>query len=227
MKKIYVSIVDDHTLFSSALAESLEKNDKISIAFTAVDGIEFFTKHELAKRKPDVVLMDLKMDKMDGMETTKKLKELHPNIKIIVITMHKEESYILKMISFGVDGYLFKNVDTEIVLEAIIEVNNGEKYFNSKVLSTIVNRYSTHEKSIKKRLSIENGISKRELEVLNLLCQAKTAKEIGSLLFISERTVEVHRSSLLGKTNSKNTIELVLYAIKNKIVKLEWDTSLL
>ncbi len=220
MKDILISIVDDQKLLLSTLSGLLNLQEGIRVVYTASDGVDFFDKLEHANELPDIVLMDLSMPNMDGIEATKKLRITHPHIKVIIITMHDEDPYILSMIEYGVEGYLFKNVDIKEIVNAIVAVYNGEKYYDRKVLLRIANRYS---EQIEFDQCFSNNtdlhITNRELEILKLLCKAETAKEIGEKLNISERTVEVHRNSLLKKTNSKNTTALVLFALYENIVK--------
>lgn len=220
MRNIRIGVVDDHRLFTQTLAKILDNEKGISTLFTASSGTDLFKKLKRYKTLPDVILMDLQMPEMNGLKASIKLKKEYPTIRIIVITMHTEESYILSLIENGVDGYLFKDTEPVDVTRAIESVYNGEKYFNQKVIQAI-----SRGLEIKKNNNLcfnksTLPISFRELDVLKLICEGKKAIEIADELNISKKTVDAHRNSLLAKTHSRNIIALVVYAIRNNLVEV-------
>ncbi len=218
MKNIIVAIVDDHLLFADSLALMLSSDNGITVGFKASSGKDFFKKLKMAETKPDVVLMDIEMPEMNGIKATEKLKKNYPNIKVIVVTMHYDEAYIISMLEHGANGYLFKNTDSAELIKAIYAVSKNELYYNKKTLLSINSSISHNDcyKSLRKKVDITT----RELEILKLICEAMTAEEIGDELSISSRTVESHRQKLLLKTDSRNIIALVIYAFINNLVPI-------
>jgi len=218
MKNILVAVVDDHLLFTDSLSLVLDNEEGISVIMKASNGVEFFNKLKKADRAPDVVLMDIGMPEMNGIKATMKLKREYPNIKVIVVTMHYDDSYIISMLENGANGYLFKDTDPLELVRAIIAVNEGEIYYNKRTLEAIRANISLNKNFNPNFKRTE--ISKREMDVLTLICEAKTAEEIGAELSISKRTVETHRQNLLMKTQSRNIIALVVYAFSLNLVQL-------
>ena len=212
MNIIKTILVDDHTLFRKGMRFLLDEYDDIKIIAEASNGKELLD--ILSKEKADVVLIDIEMPVMNGIEATQKAMELYSDLKIISLSMYGEEEYYYKMINAGAKGFILKNSDIDEVTTAIRTVMNGATYFSSDVLYNVVKNIT--EVSEKK----ENlpQLSEREAEVLKLICKGLSNEEIGEILFISKRTVEKHRANLLSKTNCKNTANLVMFAIDNKLI---------
>lgn len=212
MDIIKTILVDDHTLFRKGMRFLLDEYDDIEIIAEASNGKELL--NILSKEKADVVLIDIEMPVMNGIEATQKAMELYSDLKIISLSMYGEEEYYYKMINAGAKGFILKNSDIDEVTTAIRTVMNGATYFSSDVLYNVVKNIT--EVSEKK----ENlpQLSERETEVLKLICKGLSNEEIGEILFISKRTVEKHRANLLSKTNCKNTANLVMFAIDNKLI---------
>jgi len=226
MRNIWVAIVDDHLLFTSFMAHVLNDLRGISVVLTAKDGVDFFEKLKKTDKKPDVVLMDIEMPKMDGLKATKKLQKNYPEIKVIIVTMHTDDSFILALIESGADGYLFKNAEPKELEKAIVSVREGEKHFNKEALYAISTNM-VRNKNVKHRLTKKGiALSNRETQVLELLCEAKNTREISDTLNISERTVESHRQNLLLKTESKNAAALLIYALSHDLAPLKRDPLL-
>jgi DNA-binding NarL/FixJ family response regulator len=207
MKKISVYIVDDHTLFREGLAFLLKNCKSISEVKEAQNGEEFL--EHAGNFKPDVVLMDIEMPGISGVETTKIILEHTPNLKVIALSMHSDENFYTEMIEAGAKGFLLKNSHFDDVKKAITEVYNNRNYFSPEILSSIVCSLSRKTDRIK-----NTELSKRELEVLLNICEGLSNQEIAERLFISKRTVDKHRENILLKTQSGNTAEMVVYAIK-------------
>lgn len=208
-KNIQVALVDDHQLFRSGINFIIGDAEDIEVAFEASNGQEFLT--YLDQYVPDVVLMDINMPIIDGVEATRRAIDKFPEIKILVLSMFGEVEYYNTMIDLGVKGFILKDIDSEELIEAIKKVNNGGSYFSQELLLQLI-KNKPGESNIE--------LTKREKEVLELICLGFSNQEISEKLFISQRTVERHRSSLLFKTDSKNSVSLVVFAIKNGLVKI-------
>ncbi|MCB8964249.1 MAG: response regulator transcription factor [Bacteroidales bacterium] len=202
-------IVDDHKIFRESLAFMLANQGNIQVVAQADNGREFL---ELLKiSKPDIVLLDIEMPVMDGVEATRQAVLLYPDIKILILSMHKDEEFYSSMIDLGVKGFILKESDSSEVKKAIDEILDGNLYFSQDLLVSM----------IKKRKDVKNiDLTQRENEVLALIAKGLSNSEIADKLYISARTVEKHRAELLLKTESKNSISLVVYAIKNGLVSI-------
>lgn len=214
MEKIKITLVDDHTLFRNGLKILLDTNKEFKVIGEATNGKEFI--ENLTVNIPDIVLMDINMPVMDGVEATEIAKQKYPDIKIIALSMFGEEEYYYKMINAGVKGFLLKNSEINEVIEAIKQVNNGSSYFSQELLYNVIKNFKPHKEPTDETASL----SKRELQVLEEICKGLSNQEIADNLFISKRTVDKHRANLLSKTNSKNTANLIMYAIKNKLISI-------
>lgn len=215
---IRIGLADDHLLFREGIKAIFQDEEYMEICLEASNGEEFMTSLRNTIIKPEVVLLDIRMPVLDGYETAKKLLEEYPEMKIIILTMHEEERHIIRMIELGVNGYLMKNASPEEVIDCIRCVMEYDYYFNNKI--TNIMRKVMMYKGKRNMDHLTYDLSEREKEVLALICQEYTAKEIGEKLFISFRTVEGHRKKLLSKLNVRNTAGLVVFAIKNEIVKV-------
>ncbi len=216
MEKIKVVLVDDHQLLLEGIASMLNNIEYVSIVGKASSGEEAV--NIVNELKPEVVLMDIIMHGMTGIEATRWIKEQDEEIKIILISSDVNEKFVSLAIQAGVDGYLPKNVDKETLLEAIKAVNNGERFFTKDITNIVMeSMYSGGGKSKPKN---DGELSKREFEVLQEVVKGKSNQEVADDLFISVKTVETHKSNIMSKLDLKNTVELVKYAIKNKIIDL-------
>lgn len=214
LTKRKVIIVDDHTLFRNGLRILLNNMENYRVIGEAANGKQFL--ELLQKEMPDLVLMDISMPVMDGIEASTLAHELYPDLKIITLSMYGEEDYYYKMVDAGVKGFVLKNSDIKEVKTALDVVYEGGSFFSSELLQNLVNSLKSSSKS--KEFQAE--LSEREMEILILICQGMSNQEIGDKLFISKRTVDKHRANILEKSDSKNTAQLVVYAIKNRLVEL-------
>jgi DNA-binding NarL/FixJ family response regulator len=214
MEQIKITLVDDHALFRNGLKILLGATPEIHVISEAANGKEFLEiiDHEL----PHIVLMDINMPVMDGVEATQEAMIKYPDLKIIALSMFGEEDYYYRMINAGVKGFLLKNSEINEVIEAIKQVNKGNSYFSQELLYNVIKSFKPH-KEVETELA---ALSKRELQVLEEICKGLSNQEIADNLFISKRTVDKHRANLLSKTNSKNTANLIMYAIKNKLIAI-------
>jgi two-component system response regulator NreC len=200
MSGIKTLVVDDHQLFRNGIISLLSKNDAIEVVGEASNSEELFS--ELEKSKVHVVLMDISMPGTNGLEAIEQARDKYPDVRFIVLTMHAEGQYVVKAVRNGAYGYLIKNADESELIHAIKEVANGKKYFNSEISQLMIGNMSVEGESHKK-------LSDRELEVLTLVSEGKTTKEIAEELFVSARTVETHRVNMMKKLSVQNSAELI------------------
>lgn len=208
-------LVDDHLIFRQGLKTILVIDDLVDVIGEASNGAEFI--ELLAKLKPDVVLMDIDMPQMDGMEATQKALEIYPDLKIIALTMFGDEEYYYKMVDLGVKGFVLKTSGINEVEQAVKDILVGKSYFSNEILRLIIQNYSRTAAQIPPGKS---ALSAREKEVLKHICNGFTTDEIADNLHISPKTVKSHRSNLLEKTACKNTPGMILFALRNKIIKI-------
>lgn len=224
MKPISLAIADDQILFRKGLKLLIHSFEGIELVIEASNGLELIAAVE--RNQPDVILMDLRMPEMDGLETTGKIKQRFPSIKIILLTMYDEEHLINHMMKLGANGYLLKNEEPEEVEIAIRSVMEKDFYFNDYVSKALLSGLQRPKNEVKNWASgAEASISKREREVLELICREFTSSEIAKELYISIRTVENHRKSLLTKTGSRNTAGLILFAVRNQLIDIRRGTG--
>ncbi|KAF2326265.1 response regulator transcription factor [Flavobacterium daemonense] len=215
---IKIALVDDEVLFRKGIAFLLQREDNIEIIFEASNGEELLESLNKCEIKPDIIIMDLKMPLLNGVEATKIIRKAHPDIKIIALTSYDSKSFIANMIQIGAVAYLIKNTTPKDLILTINEVAKKGFYYNESVLKTIQDTIVSSKNS---KVNLETGfLSPREIEILQLICQQKTTTEIAEHLFLSPRTVEGHRNNLLLKTESRNIAGLVVYAIQNEIADL-------
>lgn len=211
MDIIKVVIVDDHVIFRKGLMAILNEIDDVKVVGEASNGQEAI---KLLKRlETDVILMDIKMPGMDGIEATEKILAVHPEIKIIALTMFEEISYFNKMIEVGASGFLLKKTDVDELEKALHQVYAGDAYFSEEFVSSV------SPDLLQKNVRNTINLSDREMEVLKLICKGYSNPEIARQLYISARTVDGHRAKLLEKTGAKNAANLVMYAVRNGLVK--------
>ena len=211
---IRIAITDDHTMFRKGLVSLIEVWEDVYLSFEASSGYELL--QDLSQKPVDVVLLDLEMPGMSGLQTCEILRNDYPDLKILILTFLASPSEILRAIKIGADGYLTKNCYPGELREALTKLNDGGFYLE-KSLQNLMDR--TEQTSIKYNNKIE--ISQRELEITKLYALEYTGKQIAEVLGISIRTVESHKKNLMRKTNSKNFIGVILFALENKIVNFE------
>ena len=210
---IKIIIVEDHAIFREGLKKVLGEIHDVEVIGEAENGEIFL---ELMKRAaPDIVLMDIKMPVMDGLEATDLALKLYPHLKIIVLSMFGDEEYLYSMVVKGIYGFLLKTVSMKNLERAIRMVYSGQQYFSPELNGMLAKKLRQFSTNDLPRFTV------KEDEVLHLLCKGFSTDEMASELHISKRTVEGYRAKLLQKTNLNNTINLVIYAIRNKLVTME------
>lgn len=220
MDTIKIVLVDDEILFRKGIYFLLQREDNIEIIHESSDGEELLEFLKSTSETPDIILMDLKMPLLNGVEATKIIRNEFPDIKIIALTSYNTDTFIANMINIGASSYLVKNATPSEMILTINEVAKYGFYYNDLIIK-IINSGTTSSNSKLKSQFDNDFITSREKEVLNLICQQKSTIEIAEILFISPRTVEGHRNSLLLKTESKNIAGLVVYAFQNNLVLLD------
>jgi DNA-binding NarL/FixJ family response regulator len=212
---IKIVLVDDEILFRKGISFLLQREENIEVLFEASNGEELISNLNSYETKPDIIIMDLKMPVLNGVEATKVIRKFFPDIKIIALTSYDTRSFVINMIQVGAVAYLVKNTTPTDLINTINEVAKKGFFYNETILKTIQDNILPSKNS---RINLESGfLSPREIEILQLICNQKTTAEIAEELFLSPRTVEGHRNNLLLKTESRNIAGLVVYAIQNEI----------
>jgi DNA-binding NarL/FixJ family response regulator len=208
---IRLAIAEDQNLFRACIVPILNQQEGMKVVAEANNGRELITWLQVSAEKPDVVLLDLAMPEMNGLETTRYLKQHFPTIRIVILSVFADERHIVKLVEEGVHAYLAKNADLTEVERAIRGVHQLGFYFNETTLQAI-HAGNSHKKQ--RQFDLENPLTSREKEILKLICAEYTTQEIAEKLFLSTRTVEGHRNNMLEKTGLRNTAGLVLYAVR-------------
>lgn len=219
-RTLYLALADDERLFIKGIANIIDQRTKHKILYEASDGSELLGMLEKGSKLPDIILLDLKMEPLDGIATTQKLKEKYPDIKIIIVSSYYNESFIGYMIKQGVNAFLPKNSDPEQLIFAIHKVAEKDIFLDD-ALANAIRRQAILKRRKKPAYDAAGSITKREKEVLNLICQEFSNKQVAEKLYMSLRTAESHRESLLRKTGAKNTAGLVIFALINQLVDVD------
>lgn len=213
-RKIRLALADDHLLFRQGLMALLSDYDELKVVIEVPNGRELI--QSLKDKSVDVAIVDYEMPEMDGLETTRQIRLKYPDIKIISLTMHNSEELIMQLLDKGSNGFLLKDFDSEKVVDAIYAVLENGYYFNDHISKDMLHHVMKNKK-LKPRFGI-TALNDKEIQIIRLICEEKTNKEISDILNLSARTVEGARSKIISKINVKNTAGIVLYAIKNNII---------
>ena len=217
MDKINIMVVDDHKIFRDGLKLLFSHFSFIDKVYEASNGREFLDQVE--ELNPDIVLMDINMPLMGGIQATVDALSLYPELKIIVLTTFHNEDYIEKMMHVGVEGYMLKRSTPEEFESALLKVHNGGNFFSDEIMKVVLKNLSTKKKE-SERQQTSSSFTDREKEVLELTCKGYNNEQIAELIHISPKTVEKYKSSLFQKTNTYNTVNLIIYSFKNKLVDI-------
>ncbi len=209
---VRVLVVDDHAILRDGIRSLLESQDDIEVVGEASDGFEAIDRTE--KLQPDVVLMDISMPRMNGLEATRQIKERFPDIKVLILTQHDNREYILPALNAGASGYVLKRSGRREMLEALRQVHEYGSYITSHIAQEII-----HTETDKSRNSEDSSqhLTERERQTLKLIAEGKSNKEIALLLGISPKTVSVHRTNIMTKLDLHNMVELIRYASESSI----------
>lgn len=214
-EEVKILLADDHQMVLDGLVSMLDSEKKIEIVGLAKNGVEVLDKIEVLT-EVDIVLMDLNMPKLDGIETTKKIKDVHPEIAVLIVSMYNRQEFVKNLLDSGIDGYIMKNSGKKVLLEAIETLMKEEPFYGPEITKTIMKGYQ------KTRIfdpDVYSEISNREKDVIRLIASEMTTNEIADKLFISPHTVDTHRKNILSKLDVKNAAGIVKFAIQTGIVK--------
>jgi len=217
MTKMRIILTDDHKMFRQAIKMFLVSENLGEIVGEASNGVELLDL--LKNHEADIVLLDISMPEMNGIEACRQISLLYPKVSVIALSMFGEEEYYYQMIDAGVKGFVLKSSGMYELEAAIENIKHGESYFSSELLRRIIVNIGKNPNATEITETI-NLLTDREMDVLKLVCNGKTNDEIAEELFISHTTVKGHRRNLLSKTNSNNTASLVMYAIKHKLIEI-------
>lgn len=217
MSNIKIAIADDHSLMREGLSRILEFEDDITVVGTAKDGLEAL---ELYKKIDiDVVLLDINMPNMNGIETLRKIRDMDSSAKVIILTVHDGREYLVESLNLGANGYMLKDSDSSSLVEAIKAVNQGGSYVHPNLAGELVREISKTGNGEKAKRGLES-LTKREYEVLSLIADGLSNKEISQKLIISEKTVKNHVSSILRKLEISDRTQAAIYAYKHNVKKI-------
>ena len=216
MDTIKVILVDDHKIFRDGFRLLLQSFPFVEVIDEASNGLELLK--VLETNTPDIIFMDINMPKLDGVEASKRSLETYPDLKIIALTTFLDDDYLEQMLMAGVEGYMLKSADIEEFEKAILKVHRGGNYFSDEIVSLLSDKLSVLRKRKVKQQELPE-LTEREKEVLELICKGLGNKQIAEQTFLSPKTIEKHKSSLFQKTNTNNTVNLVIYTFKHQLVK--------
>lgn len=216
MKKIRILLADDHAIVRAGLRLLLESQPDMEVVGEAADGRE--TIWRVRELRPDVVVMDITMPDLNGLEATRRIKEENPHAQILALTMHEDERYFFQMVHAGASGYVVKGAPPTDLLAAIRSVHQGQAYLYPSLAKKLLEEYLSRAKEEKEAY---DDLTDREREVLRLIAEGRTSKEIAEHLYLSVHTVERHRQNIMGKLRLHNRAELIKYAIRKGLIELE------
>jgi len=215
MPKIKIAIADDYKIYRDGLKVGLSADEELEVILEADNGEDLLKLMEATA--PDVILMDLKMPIMDGMEATKEVRKKYPSVKILVVSMYDDDKFIIHLMEIGANGYLLKNAEPDEIRRSIHAVYENGYYFNDLVNKALLKKLVI-KNNFKPSFNKNIDLSEREMEVLKFICEEKTAAEIAKEIFLSPRSVEGIRQRLIEKVGVRNSAGLVMFAVKNGIV---------
>ena len=221
MLEIKLLIADDHSLIREGITKILSLEPKITVVGEAADGEEAIAR--VSELHPDIILMDLNMPRLSGIEATKQIINLYPEVKIIALTVHDEDERIFEVIKAGVSGYILKDVDPDSLIQTILSVHAGETVIHPTITSRLLGEFSrltAVAKAAEEREAITDLLTHREMEILKHIAQGKSNKEIADALYISEKTVKNHISNIFRKIQVEDRTQAALFAVKTKLVEL-------
>lgn len=216
---IKIALADDQLLFRKGMMALIRQFDDMEIVLEASSGNQLLRALSDQPVLPDLVLLDISMPDGNGLETLQQLKKKYPAIRIIMLTIHEEEKFIVKLIDAGANAYLAKNTEPVILEEAIRSVMATDFYFSKAMLDAMRHAYKYNKNKI--QVDDPDGLTSREKEILLLICKEYSSPEIAARLFLSERTVEGHRNHLLQKTGARNAAGLVIYAVQKQLFETD------
>ncbi|MDB5200274.1 MAG: two component transcriptional regulator, LuxR family [Chitinophagaceae bacterium] len=214
---IKIAIADDHKIFRDGIKMALAGKENLKMLWEAEDGKDLM--HKVAIKKPDVLLMDIRMPEIDGINAIEMLRKEYEDIKIIVLTMYDDQQMISKMMEMGANAYLTKTTDPEEIYEAILTCMNDDFYFNSLVNNAVMGKL-IQKKNVRQHYgsTVPINFNEKEIKILQLLAQDKTTEEISKIIFLSPRTIETIRQNMKSKVGAKTIAGLIMYGMRNKLI---------
>lgn len=214
---IKIAIADDHKIFRDGIKMALAGKENLKMLWEAEDGKDLM--HKVAIKKPDVLLMDIRMPEIDGINAIEMLRKEYEDIKIIVLTMYDDQQMISKMMEMGANAYLTKTTDPEEIYEAILTCMNDDFYFNSLVNNAVMGKL-IQQKNVRQHYgsTVPINFNEKEIKILQLLAQDKTTEEISKIIFLSPRTIETIRQNMKTKVGAKTIAGLIMYGMRNKLI---------
>lgn len=212
---IKVSIADDHKIFRDGIKMALQNKDYLKIIWEAEDGRDLM--HKMQMKRPDVLLMDIRMPEIDGINAINILRKEYDEVRIIVLTMYDDQEMISKMMEMGANAYLTKTTDPEEIYKAILSCMNDDFYFNDLVNKAVLSKLQT-KKAVRQFYPNPIKFSEKEVKILKLLAEDKTTEEISKEVFLSPRTIETIRQNMKSKVGAKTIAGLIMYGMRNKII---------
>ena len=216
--QIKIAIADDHKIFRDGIKMALSNKENLKILWEAEDGKDMM--HKISIKMPDVLLMDIRMPEIDGINAIQILRKEYETVKIIVLTMYDDHQMITKMMEMGANAYLTKTTDPEEIYEAILTCMNDDYYFNDLVNAAVMGKLM-QKKSVRQIYgdSLPVTFSEKEIKILQLLSEDKTTEEISKVIFLSPRTIETIRQNMKSKVNAKTIGGLIMYGMRNKLIE--------
>lgn len=218
MNKIRVLLAEDHAIVCKGLRSLLEGKAEIEVVGEARDGREAIEK--IQQLLPDVVLMDIVMPVLNGLEATRQIKKQLPEVKVLILSMYTNEEYIFHTLQAGASGYVVKQASPAELVSAIHAVSRGESFLSSPISKKVINGYIQQANAINKKNNYDR-LTTREREILQLVAEGYSTREIAKLLYISVKTVETHRTNLMYKLDIHNTVKLTKYAICKGMISID------
>lgn len=215
---IKIILADDHRLFRDGIKSIINCDGNIEVVGEFDNGIDLL--EAIPRLNPNLIITDISMPEMSGIEATKIISEKYPEIPVLILSMHNNEAFICNSIKAGAKGYLPKDIRREELISAIYAINKGENYFSREINDIILNSYINKVKNHDNSADKEKSLTKRELEIIKLVGEGLINKEIAAKLFISVRTVDCHKNNIMHKLNIRSSIELIKYAIKHELIEL-------
>ncbi|MCD6516718.1 MAG: response regulator transcription factor [Candidatus Aminicenantes bacterium] len=219
MKNIKVILAEDHTIVRKGLRSLLDIEEGIKVVGEAENGKQVIKK--VAQLKPDVVVMDIAMPLLNGLEATRRIKKDFPRVRVLVLSVHEDEEYIFQTLKAGASGYLLKNAAPTDLVSAIKAAYRNEAFLSPSISKKVVKEYIRQAAGTSREENSYEKLTNREREVLQLLAEGRTVKEIAHLLYLSTKTVQAHRAHLREKLNINSNAELIKYAIRKGLIKIE------
>jgi len=219
MKNIKVILAEDHTIVRKGLRSLLDIEEGIKVVGEAENGKQVIKK--VAQLKPDVVVMDIAMPLLNGLEATRRIKKDFPRVRVLVLSVHEDEEYIFQTLKAGASGYLLKNAAPTDLVSAIKAAYRNEAFLSPSISKKVVKEYIRQAAGTSREENSYEKLTNREREVLQLLAEGRTVKEIAHLLYLSTKTIQAHRAHLREKLNINSNAELIKYAIRKGLIKIE------